>query len=221
MILTRLALNSARRGGQKLLGSPHALHAAVLASFPPGDEVVDGEGRVLWRVDDDEHAHHLYVLSPTRPDVTHLEEQAGWPTRSTVEQREYRTLLDRLAEGQTWAFRLRANPVKAARDIGKRVGHVTPAQQAEWLLGRAEKAGFTVLTDGEVHDPQPRLTVSRREKKSFRRDRAIVTLVTAQFDGILRVDDTASLRRALVNGLGRGKAYGCGLLTLASVRGES
>jgi CRISPR system Cascade subunit CasE len=39
----------------------------------------------------------------------------------------------------------------------------------------------------------------------------------ATYDGILTVTDPALLRRALCHGVGRAKAYGCGLLTLAPV----
>ncbi len=42
-----------------------------------------------------------------------------------------------------------------------------------------------------------------------------VTLSTAQFDGVLTVVDADRLREALTAGIGRGKAYGCGLMTLA------
>ena len=41
-----------------------------------------------------------------------------------------------------------------------------------------------------------------------------VTLRQAQFDGTLTVTDVESLQGALINGIGRGKGYGCGLLTL-------
>lgn len=43
-----------------------------------------------------------------------------------------------------------------------------------------------------------------------------VTLQTAQFDGVLEVGDASALRRALTEGIGAGKGYGCGLLTLAA-----
>jgi len=103
MFLTRMPLNAARRDARRLLGSPQSLHAAVLASFPPN---LQAQERVLWRVDRDAaHSALLYLLSPGRPDLTHLVEQAGWPTTSSWETREYGPLLDRLAPGQQWAFR--------------------------------------------------------------------------------------------------------------------
>ena len=37
----------------------------------------------------------------------------------------------------------------------------------------------------------------------------------AQFDGVLRITDVELFRKSLLSGMGRGKAYGMGLLTLA------
>lgn len=36
----------------------------------------------------------------------------------------------------------------------------------------------------------------------------------AQFDGALQIEDPERLRTALTAGMGRAKAYGCGLMTL-------
>ncbi|WP_127452791.1 type I-E CRISPR-associated protein Cas6/Cse3/CasE [Streptomyces sp. B29(2018)] len=42
-----------------------------------------------------------------------------------------------------------------------------------------------------------------------------VHLRTATYDGLLDVTDPDALRQPLVEGIGHGRAYGCGLLTLA------
>ena len=80
MYLTRFRVNTARRQARELLGSPHRMHAAVNMSFPallPRDGT---DPRVLWRIDRNSAAEVLlFVVSPQRPDLTHLVEQAGWP----------------------------------------------------------------------------------------------------------------------------------------------
>lgn len=207
MHLSRIQINPARRGGRKLLGSPQAMHAAVLASFPDDS---DTRGRVLWRVDRDEQRIWLYVLSGPIPDFSHIVEQAGWQTREdSWVARPYDGLLKRLAEGQTYGFRLTANPTRT--HAGKRYAHVTVAQQERWLLDRAEGWGFAVVTT----QTGPALTVHDRRTEQFRRNGAIVTIAKATFDGVLTVTDAEALRRTLVAGAGRAKGYGCGLLTLA------
>lgn len=218
MFLSRMAINVARRQARFLLGSPQAMHAAVLSSFAPDVPTETEEGRVLWRVDRAaDRAVRLYVVSPGAPDMTHLIEQAGWPTQAAWETRDYSPFLSRITVGQQWAFRITANPVRTVTEagVGKRRGHVTAAQQQEWLLDRAETSGFSVpsAATGD-HD----LLVSSRDNRSFRRGDTNVTLTTARFDGRLEVVSAEKLRRVLAHGLGRAKGYGCGLLTLAPVQ---
>ncbi len=217
--LTRVLLNPARRQTRTLLASPQAMHAAVLAGFPPGSLTEPtGNGRALWRVDrNGEHQVLLYICSPVAPDLTHLVEQAGWPTTSPWESRDYESLLDRLAVGQRWSFRVTANPVHRVRDPahperGHVRAHVTAHQQMAWLLSRAPAAGFEVARTEQGHDC---VEVKDRQVLSFRRQGATVTLARATFTGMLAVTDPVLLRRVLTSGLGRAKAYGCGLLTLA------
>ena len=59
------------------------------------------------------------------------------------------------------------------------------------------------------------LAVVGRAVRRFPRNGSTVTLATATFEGHLEVTDVAALRHALNHGVGRAKAYGCGLLTLA------
>lgn len=218
-LLTRMHLNPARRQARMLLASPQAMHSAVLAAFAP--DLMDGgdeRERVLWRVDRDvPHQALLYMSSSTTPDLTHLVEQAGWPTTSGWESREYSPLLARLAKGQRWAFRVTANPVRRVRGDkepgrGKVRGHVTAAQQTAWLLERGAAAGFEVATTDEG---EPCIEVRDRRVVTFPRAGATVTIAMATFDGVLVVTDPELLRHTLTTGLGRAKAYGCGLLTLA------
>lgn len=209
MILTRTYLNARRQGARKLLASPHAMHAAVLSSFPPGVRV----GRPLWRIDtDDPLRPALYLLSEERPDLTHVEEQAGWPSSPTTHSASCEPLFDSLRNGQTWAFRLKANPTHRAqiRDRSRIVAHVTVAQQIEWLAKRSEGLGIQI-----TQAATPTFDVVAREMLRFRRDSATVTLGVATFEGRLVVSDREALIAAMRTGVGRAKAYGCGLMTLA------
>lgn len=215
MFLSRVQLNPARRSGQPLLASPHAMHAAVLAAFP--DPSPRPDGRVLWRLDRQGPTAYLYVVSPELPDFTHLVEQAGWPARDdTAQVRPYAPFLDRIEEGQRYGFRLTANPTRSARseasERGKVYGHVTVAQQEQWLLGHQLRSGFTV-----DRTPDLQLLVRDRRTLSFSRRETRVTLRVATFEGTLTVTDRASFVHALGHGIGRAKGYGCGLLTLAPI----
>lgn len=159
----------------------------------------------------------------------------GWQSRP------YAPFLDRLTEGSMWAFRLTANPVHQIRrkdgEPTKRTAHLTPIHQMDWLLDarRQERGGFLIceksadkrlLPDGTTHKHRPHhgdryeLMVRDQRNLSFPKkgtgtvSRQQVTLVTVTYDGRLTVTDPDRLRTTLTQGLGKAKAYGCGLMTL-------
>lgn len=218
---SRFMINPQRRGAWKLLRSPQAMHAAVMATLPPDTDY--SESRILWRLDESKHAPTLYMLSPEKPDFSALVEQAGWQTRPG-ESAHYGRLLAKLENGQEWAFRLAANPVKrhTNKQTGKRevFPHVTAEQQQAWIRERAPQWGFEVIPAVEGQDVEECPMVSSRQDLAFARRNAEgkvgkVTHRKAQFDGALRITDVELFRKSLLSGMGRGKAYGMGLLTLA------
>lgn len=229
MYLSRVFLNPLRRATRELAASPQRMHAAVLGGFAAGPST-DG-GRVLWRLDRSAHRLELYVVSVDRPDFIHLVENAGWST-SQPDVTEYGRFLDRISVSQRFIFRLRANTVRSTKDgVGERergrVVNVGSRQhQEDWLLARAASLGFAIpddpsditALDGEVLGRRNLVLTSRDTLRFARRSdgtRRDVTLSTAQFDGVLEVTEPDALRTALCVGIGRGKAYGCGLMTLA------
>lgn len=214
MYLTRMHLNGARRGARNLLGSPQKMHAAVMSAFPPGATGGSDGDRVLWRVDRSAHQSTLYISSPARPDLTHVVEQAGWPTGDNPWQTAaLDPFLGQLVPGQQWAYRLTANPVRSVRnpDGGRGVvkAHLTVGHQESWLEERAKGWGFALES----------LVVTGRQRASFARRtdgaKNQVTVAMATYDGVLRVTDAELLRTAMRGGMGRAKGYGCGLITLA------
>lgn len=217
MFLTQFDINVARRDAVRMMASPERLHAAVLSSFPPGQSASD-DGRTLWRLDHGPSSHEarLMIVSPLRPDLTVLNEQAGWSTGVPGRSADYAPFLAGLRPGSSWRFRCTVNPTTAvresARERGRRLGHVTAEQQLAWFIDRARRHGFSVT---EADDGGPSARVTRREVLKFRRQGALVTLAVAQVDGVIDVADADAARLALTHGIGPAKGYGCGLITLA------
>lgn len=181
-------------------------------------------------------AYALFISSPVPPDPSHIVEAAGYDTDGGVVVRELDGFLDRLEAGQRWGFRLCVNPTFREKSQLDRAGrkkilaHVTQEQQTKWVLDRAERCGFKILESADLGGELPVLEDSQgqrvdgknllingveRSLVEFRRGDRRVTLAIASFEGVLEVSDPQALRHAVVNGIGRGKAYGCGLLTLA------
>lgn len=235
--LSRVWLNPLRQNSQRLLNDPQRLHAAVLG----GLAVQPVTERVLWRLEPGAHRMDLYVLTRQRPSWEHLVEQAGWPGADTAQAvvGDYRPLLDRLTVGQEYVFKLRANPVSSTvnpaspsarqkerlaatdRPRGVVVAHSTVEHQLRWLTERIETWGFSLMPN---HHGDPQVEIVGRERRSFTKARADgrgthrITLQAVTYQGRVRVLDSQAAVGALLDGVGRAKAYGCGLLTLAPAR---
>lgn len=226
MFLTKIDLAPERRLARKYLGSPQAMHAVVMGAT--GGSIGDGPGRVLWRVDRGTTTA-LYILSPLEPDCSQLVAEVG-AAGTQARTLDYSPFLTSLDAGQLWAFRLAANPSYSASRgpgvRGQRYGHVTVEQQRQWLVERAPRHGFELMPVDHVDDEgsdgavmvvhRERPVFNRRRSEGEGRDR--VTINRTVYEGVLRITDPESLRRALIAGIGRSKAYGCGLMTLARVR---
>ena len=229
--LSRIWLNPLRTATQRMLRDPHVMHAAVLGGIP-AQPVTE---RVLWRIEaGDPYRAELLVLTRSVPSWEHLVEQGGWPGAEEPQAlvRDYTPLLERLGRGGEFAFRLRANPVTATRiplrpspaqerqlererPRGVRVPHRTAAHQLAWLTERLGTWGFEAV---DTADGNADVLLAARERVSFtkgRKERHRVVLSTATFTGRLRVTSPDQARRALLDGVGPARAYGCGLITLA------
>ena len=128
-----------------------------------------------------------------------------------------------LRKGQVLRFRLRANPTKkidtksgpdGQRRNGRRVDLRTEPQQIEWLSRRAGGSGFRLVPLGPGSDA-PAVRVGASERLRGRTASRLVTVAGVLFEGLLEVTDPDKLRLAIREGIGPGKAFGCGLLSLA------
>ncbi|MBS2965657.1 type I-E CRISPR-associated protein Cas6/Cse3/CasE [Actinocrinis puniceicyclus] len=258
--LSKIRINPLRRKGRDLLSNPHIAHAMISGGI--AEQPVTQ--RILWRIDaPNPRQPDLLVLTSSKPDWSHIVEQAGWPYAEGEHFliRDYEPLLRHIAVGREYAFKLTANPVqntinplkpsgqqREQRAKGQtrafRVPHTTSAHQTEWLLGKLPNLGFTIpqLTfgppvpggetddSGDTRNPTPTAPIVRDvlvtagERLNFAKNSTRtgprVSLVTATYEGRLRVTDADVLRERLLGGVGPAKAYGCGLLTLAPLAAD-
>lgn len=226
MYLTRAFLNPGSAAVRADLRSHEELHRTIMRAFPddagPTPRASHG---VLYRLDRDHDARLvLLIQSRTRPTVER------WPSDYVLDVgRDLDLAFSELSEnpavrslaqeraaislGDRFAFRLRANTTKrigrplppdGKRRHGKRVPVHGHEGRVHWLESRAERSGFAFDRERlEVREVPP----TAGGPKS-------ITLAGALFEGVLRVQSVEGFRTALDNGIGPGRAFGYGLLSV-------
>lgn len=225
MYLSRIELDIRRPDTKRGILYPSIIHGAIENSFEIKEE------RKLWRLDELGGRIFLLVLSEKIPDFTHLGEQFGtFGEKTTWQSKDCSAFLENLANGQKCRFRLCANPVHRTKrsvklsdpNAGVIRAHVTQDQQCQWLISRAESCGFSLdlgekyLKDGVEYWTHPSFDVTgsawRKLNKGTKQDN--VRIRQATFEGVLTITDIDIFRDKLIHGIGRGKAYGCGMMTI-------
>lgn len=211
MYLSRVEINYDNLKTMRDLAHVETFHAWVEESFPE-EWLTHTRSRKLWRVDTLQGKQYLLVLSNSQPDLTKLEKYGVAHTAAT---KNYDSLLTSLKKGDRLQFRVALNPVislpseqgqDGKRPRGRVVPHVTHAQQIEFLASRAQKYGFS-LEAGEFD-------IVERGSSYFRKSQKPIRLVKAVYQGFLTVEDVELFRNTLVNGIGKKKAYGFGMMTV-------
>ena len=210
LFISRIVLDLNKYETKKAIFSPQMLHAVVEGCFPDNNE----KERKLWRLDRLNSKLYLLILSPTKPDFTKLAQQMC-STDTKGETKDYMPLLSSINEGMRFRFRLAANPVRSVKTEnntrGKVHAHVTVDQKRDWLVKKAVSCGF--ITDKKMFE------VVEMDSLHFWRNsnEPPVDIKTSIFEGELEVENKELFIQSLIQGIGRAKAYGCGLLTLARV----
>lgn len=237
--LSRLVLDTRQRQVRRDLGDAHQLHRTVLAAFPqaPASAKAREHFEVLYRAEAIESTPglaRLLVQSATLPDWSHLPAEALGPNpdeRGNPAVRRVDVEYDRIEVGARLVFRLRANPTKKLSDrtpgrddrlLGKRVALLREEEQLEWLARKGGQHGFRLLT-AELRSEVPAVQASvqpvERGRRPGRDGAGPMPLCfgAVLFNGRLEVTDAELFREALGRGIGSGKAFGFGLLSVAAV----
>ena len=145
----------------------------------------------LWALDD---GRTLVIRSHTMPDI-----EALYPTYRIMTFIVSAPVPDAFTPDMTHRFQLTASNVK--RD--NRTRALVPIRAEDWLMSRAERCGF------RVDDMTVRMTKIRGGRAG-----RVILISAARYTGTLTITDADAFADAMRSGIGRGKAYGCGLLTI-------
>jgi CRISPR system Cascade subunit CasE len=216
------------------------LHQRVLHAFPdgPSDTSAREQFGVLYRVEPferDPWLMRLLVQSAAQPDWSRLPDSylADAPdARGNPAVRSVDGEYDQIRAGMSLVFRLRANPTRriskhnTTQDEqwrGKRVELRREEDQLAWLARKGEQGGFR-LTGVDVRPELPDTRVTNQEKARGRRpaqdavEAMPLRFGAVLFEGRLEVTDRAAFLATLRAGIGSGKAFGFGLLSVASAQ---
>lgn len=205
---TEIRLNSSRRATFKVLQSTEALHAMLENTLP--STPTERASRLLWRLDGTSTGKIVYMVTDEKPDPSGIVESVGWPgydSEQTVRSIEYDRLLDKLSEGDEFFFRCSVNPVKR-READRKLVPLIKQDLVDWIAGRMTANGIVIDVDS-LH------RVSEETDRFRKKNGHMVTLRRTTFEGRCVIADPDKARTALINGVGKGKAYGCGLITLS------
>lgn len=212
MLLSKLNPNPQNRQARRDMGNPHHLHRTIMRAFPTP---LPQEERVLFRVEtaDSDAFPLVLVQSQHMPD---------WQAVENAHKHYFETppkvkTLDKLhiKNGVIYRFRLRANACKRVlyKESGQsqRISLFSETDRREWLKRKASQCGFTLIDERLIVKDAPFRTFFISQEEAVKR----ATLNMVDYEGLLRVEDTALLLHAMRSGIGPAKGLGCGLLSLA------
>ncbi|EAM9428230.1 TPA_asm: type I-E CRISPR-associated protein Cas6/Cse3/CasE [Salmonella enterica] len=210
MYLSRITLHTAQLVPSQLLHlverGEYVMHQWLWELFPGGKE-----RQFLYRREELQGAFRFFVLSQERP------------AESAIFDVQCRPFAPELSVGQILRFTLRANPtickagkrhdllMEAKRQVKTQLDSRdiwTYQQQAalEWLSRQGEQNGFSLR---EASVDAYRQQQIRREKS-----RQMIQFSSVDYAGVLVVNNPVLFLQRLVQGYGKSRAFGCGMMLI-------
>lgn len=211
----------------------YQLHQLLWHLFEETSARSDESGKQLadfvYRVDYPEKQLLVHIVSHREPQ-----------NRDGIWDISSKAYVPEIMSGQVLQFHLRVNPTislygreknqrhdvlmhakKLLKDELKKVGgrepeveeiwQVTQDAARQWLTKREEHIGVTIDTDHLIIDNYQQERVATESKENA------IRYSTVDLQGILTVTDSERFEKALFNGIGKSKAFGCGLLLVRRV----
>ena len=209
-VLSCLRLNLAVRECRADLRNVLPMHQRVMSMFP---HAAAGSDRrtfgVLWRAETS-GMPMLLLQSPEVPDFSVLPDRYAIYEHANIDRR-----LFKLRNGQIIRYRTLASPTRDSNDGGLcRTDAVPVREPAEWwqaVSAQAGLAGISTAVPGRVPARPLRIPGDGR----------LVHVCAAWFNGLAEIVDADRVRAAAKGGVGGAKAWGCGLLTVVPLTGNS
>ncbi|MFE0673487.1 type I-E CRISPR-associated protein Cas6/Cse3/CasE [Streptomyces sp. NPDC058867] len=206
-VIARIRLNPHSRDVQRDLRDATEMHRTVMRMVPDGlGNSPRGQAGLLYRLDETDTTSTLLVQA------NHLDPARLPAGYGQADIKSLTPMFTALRKGLAVRYRIVLNPAKRERltlEAKGQRGRILPLSGADadqWWLRRAADAGLQihVLTPTNMPPIRPRRQNSGGMRHSLIR-----------YDGTATVTDPDALHEAVLAGIGRGKPYGAGLLSLA------
>jgi CRISPR system Cascade subunit CasE len=209
--LTRILLAPDHPKTIQIISDPYVLHQEIYAAL----EKISHESRILYRVEASLDTYQRMIPS--------ILIQHGFDDRIRTDSSLFscgkiitkRVRLS-LETGQSYYFRLRANPVKSVPSglpgkRGKKIALKDESECRQWLEKTLSNQKMSLTTFECVREPYTTIRKRNRERGSS------IELSGVSFNGVLCVHDPEQASKMLLQGIGRAKGFGFGLLSLAPI----
>ena len=199
--LSQLLLNLRSRRVTAEVRDPYQMHRTLSKAFG-GNDATYQNARCLFRVEEPQSGAEMKVLVQSRSEPQWMDLTTDG--RYLLDDPETKPFQPVFKKGQLVAFRLRANPT-VKRD-GNRHGLLRDEDQLAWLDRKGTQHGFEI---GRVNIGKETPVVASASG-GIR-----ATLSAVRYDGLLRIREPELFSSSVESGVGPGKAYGFGLLSVA------
>ena len=148
------------------------------------------------------------MLSEQKPDIEMFERNG---IKGTAKITNYDQFLDDISENKLYRFKIKYNPVSSVYVRNSKRGDNFICRNDEdkikYLIDRSEKNGFEVLECTLIQSGYDKLV---KDNQKAPVNKAVV-------EGVLAVKDVEKFKEILINGFGKRKAYGYGLMTILPI----
>lgn len=210
MYLSRITLHTNQLSPSQLLRlvdrGEYVMHQWLWQLFPGGDQ-----RQYLYRREEIQGAFRFYVLSATPPAMNEM---------FSIESRPFSPAL---SAGQRLRFTLRANPTvcragkrhdllmdakrqRKAHADGQEIRDYQHQAAREWLARQGELNGFSLYVANVDSYRQQQVIKSQ--------SRRMIQFSSVDYSGVLQVNDPALFLQRLLQGYGKSRAFGCGLMMI-------
>lgn len=217
--LTRLHLNPYSKNVGFDLQNRQGLHRRVM-DIIPDKEKSDARVRagVLYRLETTQQGHLLMIQSAVPLNLDGL--PVGYA--QATDERNIQALLNWIAPGRVVRYRADVHATRNYRyekdgtripgTRGKRVPLYGDWAES-WWTRKSGESGMEVLDGSATFSTLPEVIGWKKSGEKNRR----FTFMLTRCEGVAKVTDADLLRNSIIKGIGRGRTYGAGMISIAPI----